>query len=82
MAPPQLAAPLALARFSNLNPFLAVDRAERHRARNELTPERDAKLRNAFAEFLENVYEKNEGRWFSSQRKTILAKLEARRSPA
>jgi len=61
--------------------FTQKNRAERHRARKELTPEQDAKLRNAFAEFLENVYEKNEERWFSSQRNSILAKLEARRSP-
>ena len=62
--------------------FTQKNKAERHRARKELTPEQDARLREAFAAFLENVYEKNNEQWFSSQRKTILAKLEARRSAA
>ncbi len=62
--------------------FTQKNRGERHRAHKELSPEQDAKLREAFAEVLENVYEKNDERWFSSQRKTILAKLEARKSAA
>jgi len=62
--------------------FTQKNRAQRHRARKELTPEQDAKLRKAFAAFLENVYEKNDDGWFSSQRETILTKLEAQRSPA
>ncbi len=64
------------------NAFTQKNRAERHRARKELTPEQDAKLRTAFAAFLENVHENDNEEWFSFQRKTILAKLEARRSAA
>ncbi len=57
--------------------FTQKNRAQRHRARRELSPEQDAKLRKAFGAFIENVYEKNNERWFSSLRKSILARLEA-----
>jgi len=55
--------------------FTQRNKAQRHRSRTELSPEEDARLTEAFAEFLGNVHDANNEAWFSIVRQRILKRL-------